>query len=81
MDIKLIKLACPIISKSLVSIVDLSFVNHNDIVHGGWEKVRLTPVYTYEGEINDEYNFRSILVISHIDKMAESLVSTGLSTI
>ena len=48
MDIKLIKLACPIISKSLASVVNLSF--DNGVVHGDWKKARVTPVYNNEGE-------------------------------
>ena len=43
MDIKLIKLASPIISKSPASVVDLSF--NNGIVHDDWKKARVTPVY------------------------------------
>ena len=52
MDIKLIKLACPIICKSLASVVNLSF--DNGIVHGDWKKARLTPIYKNEVEIVDE---------------------------
>ena len=74
MDIKLIKLASPIISKSLASVVNWSF--DNGIVHGDWKKASVTPVYKNEGEIDDENNFRPISVISHIAKMVESLVST-----
>ena len=36
MDIKLIMLASPIVSKSLASFVDLSF--DNGIVHGDWKR-------------------------------------------
>ena len=42
MDINLIKLASPIISKSLASVVNLSF--DNGIVHSDWKKARVTPV-------------------------------------
>ena len=73
MDIKLIKLACPIISNSLASVVNLSF--DKGIVHD-WKKARVTPVYKNEGGIDDENNFRPISVINHIAKMVESLVST-----
>ena len=41
-------------------------------------KARVTPVYTNEGEINDEYNLRPISVISHIAKMIESFVSNQI---
>ena len=40
------------------------------------EKARVTPVYKNEGENNDENNFRTTSVISHIAKMVKSLVST-----
>ena len=49
MDIKLIKFACPIISKSLASVVNLSF--DNGIVHGDWKKFRVTPIYTNGGNL------------------------------
>ena len=74
LDIKLIKLPCPIISKSLASVANLSF--GNGIVHGDWKKTRVTPIYKNEEEIDDENNFRPISVISHIAKMVESLIST-----
>ena len=73
MDIKLLKIACPVISKSLAYVVNSSL--DNGIVHDDWKKARVTPVYKNEGEINDENNFRPISVISHIAKMIESFVS------
>ena len=73
MDIKLLKIACPVISKSLAYVVNLSL--DNGIVHDDRKKARVTPVYKNEGEINDENNFRPISVISHIAKMIESFVS------
>ena len=72
-DIKLLKIACPVISKSLAYVVNSSL--DNGIVHDDWKKARVTPVYKNEGEINDENNFRPISVISHIAKMVESFVS------
>ena len=74
LDIKLIKLPCPIISKSLASVANLSF--GNGIVHGDWKTTRVTPIYKNEEEIDDENSFRPISVISHIAKMVESLIST-----
>ena len=73
MDVKLLKLASPVISKSLESVVNSSL--ENGIVQDDWEKARVIPVYKNEGEINDENNFRPISAISHIAKMIESLVS------
>ena len=73
MDIKLLKIACPVISKSLAYVVNSSL--DNGIVHDDWKKARVTPVYKNEGEINDENNFKPISVISHIAKMIESFVS------
>ena len=73
MDIKLLKIACPVISKSLAYVVNSSL--DNGIVHDDWKKARVTPVYKNEGEINDENNFRPISVISHIEKMIERFVS------
>ena len=73
MGIKLLKIACPVISKSLAYVVNSSI--DNGIVHDDWKKARVTPVYENEGEINDENNFRPISVISHIAKMIESFVS------
>ena len=72
-DVKLLKLASPVISKSIESVVNSSL--ENGIVHDDWKKARVTPVYKNEGEINDESNFRPISVINHIAKMIESLVS------
>ena len=72
-DIKLLKIACPVISKSLAYVVNSSL--DNGIVHDDWKKARVTPNYKNEGEINDENNFRPISVISHIAKMIESFVS------
>ena len=76
MDIKLLKIACPVISKSLAYLVNSS--HDNDIVLADWKKARVTPIYKNEGEINDENNFRSISVISHIAKMIESFVSNQI---
>ena len=76
MDLKLLKIACPVISKSLADVVNSSF--DHSIVHNDWKKPRVTPVYKNEGEINDEDNFRQISVISHIDKMIESFVSNQI---
>ena len=73
MDVKLLKLASPVISKSLESVVNSSL--ENGIVHDDWKKAMVTPVYKNEGEINYENNFRPISVISHIAKMIERLVS------
>ena len=73
MDIKLLKIACPVISKSLAYVVNSSL--DNGIVHDDWKKARVTPVYKNEGEINDENNFRPISVVSHIAKMIERFVS------
>ena len=73
MDIKLLKIACPVISKSLAYVVNSSL--DNGIVHDDWKKARVTPVCKNEGEINDQNNFRPISVISHIAKMIESFVS------
>ena len=61
-DVKFLKLASPVISKSLESVVNSSL--DNGIVHDDWEKARVTPVYKNEGEINDENNFRPISVIA-----------------
>ena len=77
MDIKLLKIACPVISKSLAYVVNSSL--DNGIVHDDWKKARVTPVYKNEGEINDENNFRPISVISHIAKMIESFVSDQIT--
>ena len=49
MDIKLIKLVCPTISKSLASVVNLSFDNGS--VHGDWKKAMVTSIYKNEREI------------------------------
>ena len=76
MDIKLLKIACPVISKSLAYVVNSSL--DNDIVHDDWKKARVTPVYQNKGEINVENNFRPISVISHIAKMIESFVSNQI---
>ena len=73
MDVKLLKLASPVISKSLESVVNSPL--ENGIVHDDWKKARVTPVYKNEGEINYENNSRPISVIGHIVKMIESLVS------
>ena len=71
MDIKLIKLLCTILSKSLPSVVDLSF--DNAIVQGYWKSLEQHR-YIRMGEINDNNNFRNILVISHIAKMGSTRV-------
>ena len=76
MEIKLLKIACLVISKSLAYIVNSSLDNGN--VHDDWKNVRATPVYKNEYEVNDEDNFRPILVISHIAKMIESFVSNQI---
>ena len=76
MDIKLLKIACPVISKSLAYVVNLSI--DNGIVHDDRKKSQVTPVYKNEVEINDENNFRPISVISHIAKMIESFVSNQI---
>ena len=76
MDIKLLKIACPVISKSLAYVVNSSL--DNGIVHEDWNKARVTPVYKNEGENNDDNNFKPILVISHIAKMIESYVSNQI---
>ena len=76
MDIKLLKIACPVISKSLAYVVNSSL--DNGIVHEDRKKTRVTPIYKNEGEINDENNFRPISVISHITKMIESFVSNQI---
>ena len=76
MDIQFLKIACPVISKSLAYVVNSSL--DNGIVHDDWKKARVTPVYKNEGEINDENNFRQISVISHIAKMIESFVSNQI---
>ena len=76
MDIKLLKIACPDISKSLAYVVNSSL--DNGIVHDDWEKARVTPGYKNEGEINDENYHRTISVISHIAKMIESFVSNQI---
>ena len=62
MDIELLKIASPVISKSLAYVVN-SFLD-NGIVHDDWKKARVTPVYKNEGEINDENNFGPISVIN-----------------
>ena len=76
MDIKLLKIACPVISKSLAYIVNSSLDNDN--VHDDWKNTMVTPVYKNEYEINDEDNFRPISVISHIAKMIQSFVSNQI---
>ena len=76
MDIKLLKIACPVVSKSLAYVVNSSL--DNGIVHDDWKKARVKPVYKNEGEINAENNFRPISVISHIAKMIESFVSNQI---
>ena len=52
MDVKLLMLASPVISKSLESVINSSL--ENGIVHGDWKRARVTPVYKNECEINDE---------------------------
>ena len=52
MDVKLLKLASPVISKSFESVVNSSI--ENGIVHGGWKRARVTQVYKNECEINDQ---------------------------
>ena len=74
MDINLIKLACSVISKSLESVINLSF--DNGIVYGERKKARVTPIYKNKWEMNYENNFRPISMTSHFDKMIENLVST-----
>ena len=64
MGIKLLKIACPVISKSPAYVVNSSI--DNGIVHDDWKKARVTPVYKNEGKIGDENNFRPISVISHV---------------
>ena len=66
MDLRLLKLASPIISKSLEYIVNSSL--DKGIVHDDWKRARVTSVYKNEGDINDENNFRPISVIGHIAK-------------
>ena len=39
-----------------------------------WKNARVTPIYKYDGDINDKNNQRPISVIDHIAKI-ESLVS------
>ena len=53
-DVKLPKLACPVISKALESVVSIFL--ENNIVSDYWKKARVIPVYKNGGEINDENN-------------------------
>ena len=76
MDIKLLKIACPVISKSLAYVVNSSL--DDGIVHDDWKKARVTPVYNNEGEIDYENHFRPTSVISHIAKTIESFVSNQI---
>ena len=73
MDVKLLKLASPVISKSAYSVIDSS--SENGIVKDDLKKARETSVYKNEDEINDGNNFRPILVIILAAKMIVSSVS------
>ena len=69
MDLVLLRESAPYISISLVNVI-----NKSGAFGQNWKNARVTPIYKYDGDINDKNNYRPTSVIDHITKI-ESPVS------
>ena len=73
MDVVLLRESAPYISESLASVINKSL--ESGVFEQDWKNARVSPIYKDDGNINEENNYHPILVIGHIAKMVESLVS------
>ena len=69
LDSKLLRLASPLISKSLTHLFNLSLMSR--VVPSDWKLARITIIYKGKGFLNSEANYRPISVLSHVVKIFE----------
>ena len=66
LDSKLLRLASPLISKSLTHLFNLSLMSR--VVPSDLKLARITPIYKGKCPLNSEANYRPISVSSHLVK-------------
>ena len=76
LDSKLLRLASPLISKSLMHLFNLSSMSR--VIPSDWKLARITPIYKGKGSLNAEANCRPISVLSHVEKIFEKHVHKQL---
>ena len=69
LDSKLLRLASPLISKSLTHLFNLSLISR--VVPSDWKLARITPIYKGKCPLNCEANYRPLSVLSHVVKIFE----------
>ena len=75
-DIKLLRLAAPLISPLLTHVYNLSL--YSGTLPVDWKTSRVTPIYKNNGHKNDPSNYRPISVISPVAKILEKSVKQQL---
>ena len=72
LDSKLLRLASPLISKSLTHLFNLSLMSR--VIPSDWKLARIIPIRKGKGSVNAEANYRPISVLSHVVKIFEKQV-------
>ena len=76
LDSKLLRLASPLISKSLTHLFNLSLMSR--VIPSDWKLARITPIHKGKGSVNAEANYCPISVLSHVVKIFEKQVHKQL---